>query len=141
MIIQDTFLDNTIKKMNGKRVDFSSLKNESIKKAYQIEDSVIVFECISGYVYVLYHYQDCCESVYISDICGELNDLSGQTVRAEVATGELDDYGMWTFFKIDTINGGVTIRFNGESEYYSVDVDCFKLDFRKEILSEKINIF
>jgi len=68
-------------------------------------------------------------------------DLSGQTVRAEVATGELDDYGMWTFFKIDTINGGVTIRFNGESEYYSVDVDCFKLDFRKEILSEKINIF
>tara|TARA_Y100000588_G_scaffold222812_1_gene236726 strand:+ start:10779 stop:11048 length:270 start_codon:yes stop_codon:yes gene_type:complete len=89
----------------------------------------------------LYHYQDCCESVYISDICGELNDLSGQTVRAEVATGELDDYGMWTFFKIDTINGGVTIRFNGESEYYSVDVDCFKLDFRKEILSEKINIF
>ena len=60
MIIQDTFLDNTIKKMNGKRVDFSSLKNESIKKAYQIEDSVIVFECISGYVYILYHYQDCC---------------------------------------------------------------------------------
>ncbi len=140
MIIQDTFLDNTIKKMNGKRVDFSSLKNESIKKAYQIEDSVIVFECISGYVYILYHYQDCCEHVYISDICGELEDLSGKTVRAEVATGEME-YGEWTFFKIDTINGGVTIRFNGESEYYSVDVDCFKLDFRKEILSEKINSF
>lgn len=140
MIIQDTFLDNTINKMKGQQVDFSSLKNELIRKAYQIEDSVIVFECISGYVYVLYHYQDCCESVYISDICGELNDLSGQTVRAEVATGELD-YGMWTFFKIDTINGGVTIRFNGESEYYSVNVDCFKLDFRKEILSDKINSF
>ena len=140
MIIQDTFLDDTISKMKGQKVDFSSLKNESIKKAYQIEDSVIVFECNSGYVYILYHYQDCCEHVYISDICGELEDLSGKTVRAEVATGEME-YGEWTFFKIDTINGGVTIRFNGESEYYSVDVDCFKLDFRKEILSEKINSF
>ena len=58
MIIQDTFLDDTISKMKGQKVGFSSLKNELIKKAYQIEDSVIVFECISGYVYVLYHYQD-----------------------------------------------------------------------------------
>lgn len=140
MIIQDTFLDNKIREKNGQTVDFSSLKQESIKRAYQIEDSVIVFECISGYVYILYHYQDCCESVYISDICGELNDLSGKTVRAEVATGEME-YGEWTFFKIDTINGCVTIRFNGESEYYSVGVDCIKLDFRKEILSEKINDF
>jgi len=37
MIIQDTFLDDTISKMKGQKVGFSSLKNELIKKAYQIE--------------------------------------------------------------------------------------------------------
>ena len=123
------------------RVNFSCLQEESIHKCYQMGEDVIVFECTSGNIYCLYHFQDCCESVYISDICGDLTDLSGKIVRAEETTSELEDYGMWTFYKIDTVNGGVTIRFNGESEYYSVNVDCLKLDCKKLIMEKKINDF
>lgn len=141
MFVNMSNIDTLVNKSGNVAVDFSCLSKEFITKCYQIEDYALVFECASGNVYCLYHFQDCCESVYISDICGDLSDLTGQTVRAEVTTGELDEYGMWTFYKIDTAKGGVTIRWNGESEYYSVEVVCLKLDCAELILKSKINHF
>ena len=87
-------------------------------------DDFIIFRTMCGGKYKMYHPQDCCEQVYIEDICGDLQDLVGQkVVRASEESGELEgayESGTWTFYVIDTFKGSVTIRWNGESNgYYS----------------------
>ncbi len=77
------------------------------------------------------HYQDCCESVSIEDIVGDLSDLEGEPLlMAEEVSGEapvLDDYYEcveWTFYKFATRKGYVDVRWMGESNgYYSTSVD------------------
>jgi hypothetical protein len=99
-------------------------------------DEEIVFEVDDGKTYKLYHSQDCCESVHVEDVCGDLADLTGTPiVEAEEVTGETaqpdgwkpgeycDSY-TWTFYKFRTAKGAVTIRWFGESNgYYSESVD------------------
>jgi hypothetical protein len=84
-----------------------------------------------------YHYQDCCESVYIESIVGELSDLVGepllmaQEVSGEIPEAKEDEYGdgygesrTWTFYKFATRKGYVDVRWLGESNgYYSESVD------------------
>jgi hypothetical protein len=90
----------------------------------------------------LYHAQECCENVFISDICGELSDLQGSPiVRCEIRSsdgespngpieyGHYDETalcGTWTFIEIATNKGSVTIRFFGASNgYYSETAEFF----------------
>jgi len=82
-------------------------------------------------VFTFLHYQDCCESVYIEDIVGELSDLEGEPLLiAEEVSGEapvLDGYHEcveWTFYKFATRKGYVDVRWFGESNgYYSTSVN------------------
>lgn len=86
-------------------------------------------------VYELYHSQDCCESVYIEDIVGDLQDLLfTPIIVAEESTSDkpsgsgeyspLDECVLWTFYKLATQAGWVDIRWYGSSNgYYSVAVD------------------
>lgn len=99
----------------------------------KVQDDEMIFECSDGEKYELYHNQDCCESVYIEDICGDLNDiLNSPIISAEESTSynpNASESGTWTFYKIDTIKGGVTIRWNGESNgYYSESVSFEKIE-------------
>lgn len=104
----------------------------------------IIFTCEGGDMYKLYHSQDCCESVTVDDVIGDLSDLVGQpiTVAEEVSgytptdedgirkTNEAENYGSctWTFYRFATQKGHVDIRFFGESNgYYSEDVDFIKV--------------
>lgn len=69
----------------------------------------------------------------IEDVCGDLNDLIGVpiTMAEEVEsrenppgiTKEYQDSFTWTFYKLATVKGYVTIRWYGESNgYYSESV-------------------
>jgi hypothetical protein len=78
------------------------------------------------------HWQDCCESVYIESIVGELSDLVGEPLLiAEEVSGETEqinddcsDSCTWTFYKFATRKGYVDVRWLGESNgYYSESVD------------------
>jgi hypothetical protein len=95
---------------------------------------VIFFHCEDGSTYRMYHSQDCCESVTVDDICGDLNDLIGSPIiRASEdvsrenpggVTKDCQDSFTWTFYNIATAKGHVTIRWYGESDgYYSESVD------------------
>ena len=90
--------------------------------------------------YLMYHEQDCCESVYIEDICGDINDLLySEILEAEDISGTMgipcseEEYNSydsvtWTFYKIGTRKGSVTIRWCGSSNgYYSESVDFAKV--------------
>ena len=111
--------------------DFSTLIGKtftSVTKTTHAGDEAIMFNTDDGSKYVMHHRQDCCESVYIEDINGDLEDLVGTPIlNAYEAFGEKDvDYGIegWTFYDISTIKGSVHIRWNGSSNgYYSIGVD------------------
>jgi len=79
-----------------------------------------------------YHREDCCESVQIVDMAGDLSDLVGSPiVEAEEVSNEdapapenasPDEY-QWTFYRFATAKGSVTVRWLGESNgYYSMAV-------------------
>jgi hypothetical protein len=107
---------------------FSDLKGTVISSIC-VEDDVIWFYMKDGLVYRMLHHQDCCESVWIEDVCGDLLDLlETEILRAEerCQIGECGDYEShtWTFYELSTIKGSVTIRWHGESNgYYSEGVD------------------
>jgi len=79
----------------------------------------------------MYHTQDCCEHVRLEDTAGDIADLIGSPIlEAECVTNSEDDppeYAdswTWTFYKLGTIKGHVTLRWLGESNgYYSESVD------------------
>jgi hypothetical protein len=94
------------------------------------------FFLANGDVYRLYHDQDCCESVTIDDVVGNLEDVIGSPIlmAEEVSNVDCpprdkwDESYTWTFYKLATIKGSVTIRWYGESNgYYSESVSFYKL--------------
>ena len=89
----------------------------------------LVFENASER-FVFFHYQDCCESVDINDIVGDLEDLVGDPLLiAEEVSGatepDVEHYQSYTytFYKFATRKGYVDVRWLGESNgYYSESV-------------------
>ena len=92
-------------------------------------------ETSTGEVYRMYHSQDCCESVYLEDICGEIQDLIGSPIlQAEESCNskenpsgfdtQYQDSFTWTFYRLTTMKGQVVLRWYGSSNgCYSESVD------------------
>lgn len=109
------------------------LIGKTLTKIDRIGDEELHFYTSIGEIYKMFHYQDCCESVYIEDIIGELDDLVGSPlVMAEEASEndeEAYESGTWTFYKFATNKGYVTIRWYGSSNgYYSESVYLTQVD-------------
>lgn len=145
-IIENDF-NSLIRNSKNIYANFHDIENQYIVECKSLEDNKIVILTNEGFIYVLLHIQDCCEYVSIEDICGDLMDLKGLVVRAEESqSDDFDDRSYdshtWTFYKLDTINGGVTIRFYGNSNgYYSETVNCIKFDFRTKFTQFKFKSF
>lgn len=119
---------------DNKWCSFETLKGKTLKS---IEGGVgsekMLFTCEDGEVFNLEYYQDCCASCSVEDVCGDLADLIGTPIllAEEVSnSGEnppgvkvpeyQEDSFTWTFYKLATIKGSVTIRWYGSSNgYYS----------------------
>jgi hypothetical protein len=94
------------------------------------ERDEVVFALEDGRSFKLYHEQDCCESVTISDMEGTVEDLIGEVVLAvedgrEATADEASESGTWTFYRIGTIKGTVVLRWLGQSNGYYSESVCF----------------
>lgn len=103
------------------------------------KDNALLFVLDDGQEYLLAHQQDCCEQVYLEDINGDLEDLVGTPIveaymesNDEAPIGWVppeytDDAQEWSFYRLRTIKGTVTLRWYGQSNgYYSTSVDFFR---------------
>lgn len=93
------------------------------------DNDKVTMYCEDGRIYTMMHHQDCCETVILEDVCGDLDDLvDTPLVVAEFTTNKDEDpdyeSATWTFYKFATIKGYVTLRWHGSSNgYYSESVD------------------
>jgi len=118
--------------MSRLRTEFEELLGQTILDIRAIQGDNEIRIKTEENEYIMYHEQDCCESVFVEDVIGDINDLIGNpiTMAEEVSQNddEADESGTWTFYKLATIKGYVTIRWYGESNgYYSEDVDFAKV--------------
>jgi hypothetical protein len=127
--------------------DISDLLGKTMVRVEQTDvdgEDALVMETDGGMVYTLAHRRDCCESVTIEDIAGDLSDLVGSPLTmAEESSQDGKEAGLafpneysdgvgrlgppdsstWTFYKFATLKGYVDVRFFGESNgYYSEGV-------------------
>ena len=118
------------------KVKFSDLQGKALKSIKVSDDKERVeIECDDGKKFVMQHHQDCCESVAVEDVIGDLADLIGTPILlAEEAVSDKEPEGFkheyqpesqtWTFYKLRTIKGSVDIRWYGNSNgYYSESVN------------------
>lgn len=100
------------------------------------DSSDLRFHCSDGTEYLMHHVQDCCESVSLEDIVGDLNDLINQPiVTAYESNGDdpplydNEESFTWTFYTIGTAKNTITLRWYGSSNgYYSERVDFEKIN-------------
>jgi hypothetical protein len=106
-----------------------------------VNSETLEFVADDGKSYRMYHSQDCCETVTINDICGDLKDLIGVPIiqaeesesterpeGVEPPSAYADDSETWTFYRLATAKGQVVIRWYGSSNgYYSESVEFCEL--------------
>ena len=102
------------------------------------QDDVITYTSECGQQFRMLHHNDCCETVYIEDVEGDINDLIGSPILVAETVQDAMQQAMnliiplpekngqceqWTFYRLATAKGWVIIRWYGDSNgYYSTDV-------------------
>jgi hypothetical protein len=116
---------------------FEDLQGRMLCKVVNLDNDELRFHLTEDHYVRMYHVQDCCESVSIEDIVGNLDDLVGTPLllveevsnyEPEEKTVDEDEWHSesetWTYYRFRTIKGSVDIRWYGTSNgYYSESVD------------------
>jgi hypothetical protein len=114
----------------GDDANFSDLVGKTIT-GIDKSDEFIRFETEEA-IYVMRHYQNCCEYVGVEDINGDLEDLIGKEILNAYESSKQNkkvECGYWTFYHISTQDVDICIRWYGRSNgYYSVSVAFEKFE-------------
>lgn len=111
--------------------DFNDLQGRVLCKVENLGDELKFYLTEEHYLR-MYHRQDCCETVTIEDIVGDLEDLVGTPLLLAEEVSNYDETPpyeycesyTWTYYRFRTIKGSVDIRWYGTSNgYYSESVN------------------
>jgi len=114
--------------------EFEGLLGETITEIVRTDDDeTLTFMLADGRRAIMWHEQACCENVYLEDVAGDFDDLLGSPILlAEKVTSKDNPPGTdpgyqesftWTFYKLATNKGAVTLRWYGASNgCYSEEV-------------------
>ena len=109
---------------------FEDLQGRILCKVVNFADYELRFHLTDNHYVRMYHSQDCCESVSIEDIVGDLDDLVGtplllvEEVSSYEGESKSEESETWTYYRFRTVKGSVDIRWYGSSNgYYSESVD------------------
>lgn len=111
-----------------KEAKFSDLVGKTLSEI-KVNCDEITFIVDETESYDMFHGQNCCEQVWIEDICGDLNSLIGVPILfADESSSQEEAVGggwqEWTFYRIGCIKGSAVIRWCSDLETcYSVQVD------------------
>jgi hypothetical protein len=114
--------------------ELSQLIGRTLTSVTRFGNDSIVFEADDGERWQMYYEPDCCAQCEIEDVVGDLLDLTGSPiVMAEAVTNNdnpkpadyLESF-TWTFYKLATVKGYVTIRWYGTSNGYYSETACFR---------------
>lgn len=115
-------------------IEVEDLKGMTFVKI-ENNDNELIFTNDKDETFKMFHMQDCCESVHLEDITGDLEDLLNSPIliaeerdNSDIKLDKYDESFTWTFYEFATIKGNVTLRWYGTSNgYYSESVDIVKL--------------
>jgi hypothetical protein len=109
------------------------LIGKTMRSVVQNGRDSIDFEAESGERWRMFYDPDCCASCYIEDVVGDLQDLVGSPVAMAEAVTNHDDpltadeeSFTWTFYKLASAKGYVTIRWYGRSNGYYSETASFQ---------------
>ena len=125
--------------MSTRYYPFNILEGKTLTECYTNEaKDELHFVTTDGHHFIQLHFQDCCESVSLDDINGDLQDLVGSPIlQAEEQSKDEDppsrgyepESFTWSFYKLATAKGFVELRWYGESNgYYSETVDLVEYE-------------
>ncbi len=130
-------------------ISFTTLLGKTLREIINdTDENELIFKTMEGEIYKLYHSQDCCESVSIEEIVGDLDNLLGSPIlvaeercsksKEEKEESYGEDSQTWTFYALSTIKGHVDIRWFGKSNgYYSENVSFCKVE-KERVIDETI---
>lgn len=123
-----------------KNIDISILTGKTITKidGMSKDSEMVTIYTSDGKIYQMYMEEEYGADIYLEDVCGDILDLIGYPIlKSEKETNKensedgqiMKDLSFtWTFYKLSTIKGDVTLRWYGASEgYYSEEVDFYEV--------------
>ena len=128
-----------------------ALKGKAITKVtgYEENSETLRFHIAGDWVYTQGHVQDCCESVAIAQVDGDISKHIGALILnieekvVDISDTEgVSDSGTATFYTMTTTKGRLDWRWTGESNgYYSEWVDHEYIAHpMKKLLTKKVSL-
>jgi hypothetical protein len=107
---------------------YDDLIGKVVKQVDVMDKERVIFTLEDDTRWIMYHEQDCCETVWLDDVCGDWRTIldSPIVMAEETIQTNTDDWGesqTFTFYKFATVNGYITLMWKGMSNgYYSETV-------------------
>ena len=111
-------------------VNLKELEGKTITAVVYDETDESLLIHLNTHVLEMIHHQDCCETVYLTDVVGSFEDLIGYPlleVAESIVNAESDGISSTaSYYNFRTVKASVQLRWLGESNgYYSETVNCY----------------
>ena len=115
--------------MSDNITTLDELKGKTFTRVFKNGDKIVFHDRSTLSSFALQHIQECCEEVYLADICGDLEDLQGSPITDISCryTTYGDEEGECCFYNISTVKGSVTIRWGtNDDNRYGMEVSVIQ---------------